>query len=439
MTIKKNSPWLKHGFWNVLEHGLIRLTDSLVSMTLLWVLVPESFAKVALAQAWVAPMLFLFVSPETVIYRDFSLWKSQGPASLSANLRALRLFSWGKALAAILIAVLSAFIFPVGDGFNQRFYLILWAFSLSLAPQLSGADREFLRLDLKLKQLTAVTFCHKFSLLAGTVLVAFQYRNRMDLLAGVAIFSTLLSTLLAHIWARASLREMGASARDLKTSHANSFRVISEGLKTFSIWGHMSSVILNWVLSMDLFILGMVGLEARQLGIYASVLKLANFSFALPVALANLFSVWVGRKSAHVEEIEQVRTLSARLFFGSLLQAIIIAVLGPYLLAFLSRGRWSEFEQRQMAHWLYWILAGSVLISSTFLVTSWLALRGKLIPLVYRVYIPWGISSLILYTGAIQLSHGSRTTAAAVTNVAISLVFVLLLGIFLKTNDQGKA
>ena len=436
MTIKKNSPWLKHGFWNVLEHGLIRLTDSLVSMTLLWVLVPESFAKVALAQAWVAPMLFLFVSPETVIYRDFSLWKSQGPASMSANLRALRLFSWGKALAAIVIAGLSAYVFPVGDGFNQRFYLIMWAFSLALAPQLSGADREFLRLDLKLQRLTAVTFCHKFTLLAGTVFVAFQYRNRMDLLAGVAIFSTLLSTLIAHIWARASLRELGASATDLKTSHTNSFRVISEGLKSFSIWGHFSGVIFNWVLSMDLFMLGMVGIEARQLGIYASVLKLANFSFALPVALANLFSIWVGRQTAHAEESRQVRILSARLFFGSLLQALVIAVLGPFLISFLSRGRWSEFEQKQMVHWLYWILAGSVIISSTFLATSWLALRGKLIALVYRVYIPWGVISLILYTGAIQLTHGSRPMAAAVTNVAIALVFVVLLAVFLKTSRE---
>ena len=437
----KNSPWLKHGFWNVLEHGLIRLTDSLVSLTLLWVLAPESFAKVALAQAWVAPMLFLFISPETVIYRDFSLWKAEGPASLSAHLRALRLFSWGKALVAVLIATLIAYVFPVGDGFNQRFYLILWAFSLSLAPQLSGADREFLRLDLKIRQLTAITFYHKLTLLAGTVYVAFQFRNRMDLLAGVAIFSTLLSTSVAHLWARAGLREMGASAGDLRTSHAHPLRVISEGLKSFSIWGHFTSVIMNWVMSMDLFILGMVGLEARQLGIYASVLKLANFSFALPVALASLFSVWIGRKAGNssslVEESHRVRNLTGKLFFGSLLQAVLIGGLGPFAISFLSRGRWSANEQSHMVHWLYWILSGGVLIASTFLVTSWLALRGKMILLFYRVYFPWGVISLILYTGTIQLSHGSKADAAAVTNVVVAVVFVLLLMVFLKAN-KGK-
>src|SRR5690349_7893352 len=72
------SPWLKHGFWNTLEHAITSAADAFTAMALVWVFTPETFSRISLAQAFVSASSLLFYSPETILTRDLIQWKKQG-------------------------------------------------------------------------------------------------------------------------------------------------------------------------------------------------------------------------------------------------------------------------------------------------------------------------------------------------------------------------
>ncbi|HAR44452.1 MAG TPA: hypothetical protein DCS07_17780, partial [Bdellovibrionales bacterium] len=106
------SQWWKHGFLNLLEHGITRAGDALASLLLIWVLAPEVFARLALAQAWIAPLLFFFVAPEVVLYREYASWRAEGRQVFGKRLYALRIFGYWKIPAAILLSLAISLLMP---------------------------------------------------------------------------------------------------------------------------------------------------------------------------------------------------------------------------------------------------------------------------------------------------------------------------------------
>jgi O-antigen/teichoic acid export membrane protein len=171
------SPWFKHGFLNTLEHGLTRVADAATSLVLLWVLSPELFSSLALAQAMVAPALLFFISPETVLYRDFAKWREEGTNAVAARLHAFGRFAVGKGQFAFVLALVLAFV-PTAATYLDCLCALIWAFALALAPQLSGPEREFLRLSLRLKTLNLISLTQKCFLLGGTVGVVLIFGSR---------------------------------------------------------------------------------------------------------------------------------------------------------------------------------------------------------------------------------------------------------------------
>jgi hypothetical protein len=415
--INVSRSWFRHGILNTLEHVVTRAADAATTLVLLWVLSPEVFSKLALAQALVAPLLVFFIAPETVIYRDFHQWKTGGVNEIASRLHAFRTFAWGKAQLALVLSLLLAI--PSSD-FKTRFFSLLWAFSLALGPQISGPDREFLRVDLRLGELNLISLYQKVSLLAGTVFVAVVMHARIDALAIVAAVSALTTAVLAR--SRVKLALGNATIASGSTLH-----IIRESIQSFSIWQHLSGVVLSWVQTMDLFYLGMFRYPARTVGLYAASLKLANFSFALPLAMTNLFSIWVVRRAqepGHQRELSELRKLSGALFGGTLIQALVLAILSPFLFRFISHGRWEATEQATMIIWFKWILSGGVLFCSSFLISSWLAARASVAKLLTQVYLPWLVFAAALYAGAASLRS---VHALAIANLPVAVIYVFLL------------
>lgn len=421
--------WLKHGFWNTLEHGVIRASDALASLVLLYFLAPENFAVLALAQAWVAPVLLFFVAPEFILYRDYALWQKEGPSSLATRLRALRLFSWGKAQLALVLALVGAFLFPSETPWVSRFLALTWAFALAVAPQIAGGDREFLRVGLHLRALNGVTLYQKLTFLLGTVLAAVLLPGSLTALASVAVFSAISSAMLASLIAKRILRAQGASAAGLAGREGPSvISVVTDAVTTFSFWIHICWVLGNWVLTLDLYALGWVRPDPQALGLYAAVLKVANLSNAIPVALTNLFMLWLGRRLAESEGLKRERRelvrYSALLFGACLVQNLVLWVLAPWLFGLLSHGRWSVGEMQQMQGWLGWILAGAVLVNSLQLAAAWLRVRASARGMFFRIYLPWVAVSAALYGGA---AVWLGIDGAAMANLPVALSFGILM------------
>ncbi len=428
------SRWLKHGFWNTVEHGVTRGADALSSVVLLWAISPETFAKLASSQAVLAPILLIFIAPETALYREYAKWRSEGPSALATRLSALRRFAWGKAQLALLLSALVA-LFSSAP-WSERFWPMVWAFALVMSPQLSGPDREFLRLDLKLKTLNLLSLYQKLTFLVGTCLVAFLIPGRTDVLAMVAVFSAVSTSLIAAFIVKRVLRDEGASSQSLSgTSWSAMLTTISDCLSKFSGWQHVIGIIVGWVQTMDLFFLTVFRLPGYQVGLYAAVLKIANFSLMVPFALSNSFSLWVGRRdevSGVASERKHLGKFTLLLSGFVLIQSAAILVLSPEAFRLLSHGRWSAGDQKEMFHWLVSILIGTSLYCCTFVVGAWLPLRAKISELFFRVYLPWGLLSLVIYGAMIRSSTSNAFLAAAHANIAVSVVYIVLVFAFLK-------
>ena len=427
MAFKKT--WFKHGFWNTLEHALTRVADALATIFLIRVLSPELFSKLTLAQAFVAPCLFLFISPETVIYRDYLKWEKEGAERFLIRLRALRYFAWGKGVMAIFISAIIALLFPhsaVGMSSEFRFYTFIWAFFLAIAPQMAGADREFLRLSLQLRALNWVSFFQKMTLLLGTLGVTLWFPGRIDLLAFVTVLAAIFSCLLAAGFVENysdHLKSVQTSYRFDGSKFDLSILTLKDAVQNFSIWVHLSGVVQNWITTMDLYFLGFFRFPAREVGLYSIALKLAGFSMALPMAVSNLFSVWVGRKK-ELLDLKLIKKYSFWLFSITLAQGVLLILLFPWFIEIFSHGRWSTQEKDKIFTWFCWILAGGVILSSTYFVGAWWTLRGNVKSFFYKVNLTWGLLSLGIYAGA-AFFGGINVVAQA--NLLVSAVCLFLV------------
>lgn len=414
MKVKRN--WIRPAALNILEHSSTRVADAATTLLVLLILDTEVFGRLALAQAWVAPTLFFFVCPENVLYRDFRKWEAEGTSPFNAKLDILRRFAWAKAFVAIGVAA------AIARGETDFFFALLWAFALSLGPQIFGPDREFLRTSLELGTLNRVNILQKFFLLLGTAAALLIWKGKVSVLALQACFVVFVFALIYRARAKAViLRKMGQPFPQREISF---WKVIGDSLGSFSLWQHLASVVLNWIETMDLFFLGIFGYPPREVGLYAAALKLANFSKALPMALSNTYSVRLARTQDPVNEHRELKISVSVLLVVTLAQAVVLFFVSPWIFEFFSKGRWSTPEISTMRTWFGWILLAGVLNAPLFVLTAWLYVRTRARDVFLRLYLPLAVVSVFIYSSA---AYSRSLQWVAISNVGVALLLVGLV------------
>lgn len=310
-------------------------------------------------------------------------------------------------------------------GFADRFFSLVWAFSLPLASQVTGPDREYLRLSLDLRALNLLTLFQRASYLAGLFLAVTFFE---DLFAALAVASLL--SLILNAGACRWHVEKRLTAGHSETTMIRFWPTIFDSLQNFSIWNHIAGVITGWVQTLDLFFLGVFGIPAREIGTYSVILKISNFALAVPSALANLYLVRLGRMpppstEKQGSEIRQLVRLSGYLGAAAMFGGLVLWVIAPWGLAYLSNGRWHLDEQIRMIGWFKSIIAASVIYASILLWTGWLSIRHSYRSLVLQVYIPWGGLSCGIY--AITAFKGGANWTASANILVVMLLAVLLI------------
>lgn len=419
---------------------MVRALDMLASFAILWGISPEYFSHLVISQAIVAPLIFFFISPEVVIYRDYAIWKQNGIGELAARIRHFRVFGYYKFILCVVFSAVVSFLRREDLNFSLKFFSMLWAFNLALAPQIFGADREFLRLSLRLKLLNLLTLVQKVILISGVLLVVLYAPTRIDFLALAVIFSTLFSAFILRLESNKSLKAMGASSEDLKGGNGLKFSsAIRESIFSFSLWQHLFGVILNWVQTMDLFVLSYFSFSPKLIGLYGVAVKLVNFSTAIPMALANMFSVWLGRRlkeSNEGFELKKLTQFTSFLILGSVVQGIVLYCLSPKVLSLLSRGRWNADEQILIIEWIHYLLLGTVIMTGTFFVTGWLAVRRSTAKLFKYVSLPLAILGLLSYYYAVSSGGLDRMAQYKVVIMVVYWVLLAGFGFLIRKNQK---
>jgi hypothetical protein len=344
---------------------------------------------------------------------------------LAARLAVFRRFGWWKFYLACVISAGVATAGLLQAPRLDAFAVMIWAFALPLGPQISGADREFLRLELDLRWLNLITLCQKSVLLVGTGVALVAFDSAPAALAAAAVISAISSGMLGRWRSRARLRQEGATPAALSgTAGTASWKTLGDAFRTFSLWAHLSGVIGNWVQTLDLLLLGALGVSARELGLYGTTLKLANFSQLLPAAASNWASVGFsrGEGGAPARNGRFARWMVA-LAVALILQAVVLRAIAPWGLTLLSRGRWSVGESQRMSHWISWMLTGSAAYGLGLPLYGFLLVRGEVRALLFEVFLPWCGMAAVIYFAAI---HGAGLDGAAAANLPVGAIFVTL-------------
>ncbi|HAR43536.1 MAG TPA: hypothetical protein DCS07_13055, partial [Bdellovibrionales bacterium] len=243
------------------------------------------------------------------------------------------------------------------------------------------------------------------------------------------------ATLLAKFLAGSALKDIPQA----EVPHAlpSAIATLRYSLTSFSLWSHVQGVLYGWVQTMDLFVLGLGGLlggaaviPAATLGLYATVSKLTGFAFALPQALGNLFSLWLGRRTSDPSERKRVWNTSGGLFLIGVAQALVLTLLAPLILHFLSRGRFSPSDIAEMSHWFYFKIWSTTGWVAALVMMSWLFARGHIRAVLFQITLPWAAFSLLAFTLAARLGGPSATAQANVLSAGV--LCALSIGLFLR-------
>jgi hypothetical protein len=409
MPLLKRS-WIQALSWNAVETFGTRLGDAAVSILLIRALAPEVFAQLALAQAYLVPALLLLIAPGNTVYRFFSAWEKEGRRAFAVRLFALRLYGRAIWVTAVLGSVIVAKL-----GWTESWAPWVWAWTLVLGTFLSGADRDFLKLALRMRAAAALSLAQKLALIVAILL----WKNEaLEGLVLSAVFIQVIVALAAEGGVRRVLRTFpeGAPAPGF-------FHTLREVTGSYAFPNHCANVLTNWVQTLDLFVLGHAGVSPAWIGLYSVAQKFANFAQVVPGFLVNTFAVWVSRGTATPE------TERRWLRLGSLGIAVVtaLAVGGCYLLRtplleIASKGRWSPEQFAQVERWLGPLLLAVIMQSGIGAIAAWFTLRRSMRQLLLWVYLPWFMSAaattaaLVLSVGADSIEAPSRAAWSIATH-----------------------
>lgn len=423
--------WFHFSIWNVGENLSVRVLDALASILLIWFLAPETLSKVATAQAWCAPLLFLYISPDASLYRDLIRWETKGSREVLEHLKVFRLFGWVKLGFSLLVCMNLSSLVPLFDSRQEAFFALLWAMNLVTTPQLGSTDREYLRLKLEIKTVSLLTLLQKVIYFSGLVGGLMIYRGsdyEIFQVMALAITVSGIVSMFGLYWCSRRLlrREFG------EVRVALNIEKLLTSVRSYSLWHHLNQNIYNTLQSMDVFWLGVFGFNSRVIGLYSVVWKVVNFTQAIPSALANVLAVWSGRRTASLsEQVEERKVVFAQSLKLSLLvvgQGLVFYLLLPWALQILGRGQYSEIEISDMKVWSVGMLLALAIQAVFIFYWNYFNIRWEISRIFGRVFLPLLGVALPVYIGAALLGRGvSNPIWAAYSNVAVAIVGALLL------------
>jgi hypothetical protein len=442
--IPLGSKWWRHSFVVLIEHGITRVSDSLISLSLIWAVTPEKFAVLAMAQAVVAPASLFFVSPSTAFLRDFGTWKRTGDAEVAAQLRSFRTFAWGTAGLSVLLSFALAIPFDLqGADYAERCFALLWAFGMAMAQFMSTPDRDFLRMELDFSGANQMNLIQRLSMLLGTLAILVLVR---DTFAWLAIWAWCVTLVTAGLSRRIAEGRLKKSARSLPW--LQQARFVFSSIRGVGLWNHLSGIVFSTLQTFPVLLAGALMLEPMTTGVLASVGKLANLAFAIPLAFSNAFSVWLARRFvAPNEGPERVEYHRLRAFLVgvvaiAVVQILILWLLAPWLTDLLSRGRWPEQYLVESVSWLPWLALSTLPLLLASAASVWWVARKDPARVFWRVYAPWGLAAYALLAAIqrrwIELDPSPGTAVRVSLLVSFSLLLPVGLEVLQTSSKRNR-
>jgi len=349
----------------------------------LWVVLrclPEfDLAIFGIATAALFAVNLVFLCPENAIIRDKRRW--EGNNILEEYLQGFLLFGQLRILVLIFFSIGFAATFGVD---NPYFYTCLFGLNAQIV-QMSEISRLDFRVDLQQKTLFRAEFILK-SLLLCFALVMFVI-PKLPVYIGILI---IWSSISATYWTY----KITAKYKFKLSFQLKYLTYAFDALKKFSLWQHLSGTITFIIYNIDPLILSLYGVHSSKIAIYTVALKISAIFFAIPMFIQYMVSILLNNCDSNLEKEEILKKMFFTNLVISTIQLFLVLFWGVEL-GFVFRKEIADQSEFYLLSLLITTGVFFVNIARPLLASMIINLPMKYI--LYRVYVPSLIASLIVY------------------------------------------
>ena len=365
-------------FFSLLDTILGRVIHLLSLLVVIKFLPRDDFGIIGISFGYLAILSLLSLAPETVLYRDFPNIKSDKKINLYIS--SFILFGLFRTLIILVIScAIGGYLY-----WQYKNYIIPLTFVIitlgSNIILLQGPTKELLRVDFRQKLATitgffievAILFIIISALFFSPSLVVYLSVFLATSICALMVWLTILKRIYNFSW----------------VFNRDTIKVLKYSIRDFSFWNHLNGAITNLIYNVDTAILSLCGMPLVVIGNYTVALKLSNFFFFVPMILQGTNTIAL----SNVKKERSNFTVSLSLKYILIISLIQLGI-------FILFGRWlietfitSKNSGLIFQHTLLIIIGVSILNIVRPLI-SWVAIKGNLKQVFFKVYLPSGTVS----------------------------------------------
>ena len=396
-------------FFSLLDTILNRVIHFLSLLVVIKFLPRDDFGIIGISFGYLAILSLLSLAPETVLYRDFPNIKLTKKISLYIS--SFIFFGLFRTLIILAIScVIGGYLY-----WQYKNYIVPLSFVIitlgSNIILLQGPIKELLRVDFKQKIATIAGFLIEMTILLIIILTLFLFPLLEVYL--IVFLTTSICALMAWLIILKKVYNFNW------VFNRNTIRVLKYSIHDFSFWNHLNGSVTNFIYNIDTAILSLCGAPIITIGNYTVALKLSNFFFILPIVL----------QSTNTITLSNVKKEKSNFIAGLFLKYSLIVSL-IQLVFFILFGKWAiktfitSKDSALIFQYALLIIIGVSILNIVRPLISWIAIKGNLKQVFFKVYLPSGIISFFIYS---ILTKCFGPVGTAFGNIVCYLLFSFLM------------
>ena len=402
--------------FSALESIGSRLFDFITLWIVLNTLPIDDLAKFGLATAAIFIFNSFLLTPETALFKYQKEWISSNQVT-----KYLSAFVSFSVLKILLHYVAAAIVYLYMAQMNWLFYAIVFS---AITQQIQGAEiaRIFMRMELQQKRVAL--FELKSKLVLTLLSLYLFYQSNIEI---YFLIYFLWSLIVTFIW----LFKLRQDYSFVLNYTKESWVLIWQALKGFSIWTHFSGIATLFIYNSSLLFLGLFAFSTKDIALYTVINKVANLFFVIPMFLQSIVPVILSNAGdLQTNKFNKLFFISSAISF---VQLLFFYFFGQYLGRFFGI---DDLESLVMFYQYGLIISlGIFLLNVTRPFSTYLFIKISPVKVMLKIFIPAVILAIILYPISLHY-YGLKGISYAMTIVYGFLALLLTTQYLIQKRTQ---
>lgn len=366
----------------------------------------EDIAIIGISSGFIAMFALLMIAPEVLLFRNYASFK-KNPKTFAESF----LSFWAiRTLLVLSLMVGAAWLLYSTRGDFLLIYLLGAALVYHLNT-LQASIQEFFFVEFRQKDILKMNLAYQLLFLVGLGVVFMERELGVYLLLLLT-----LTGLFSMVWVYRFLKTFPIPLRFSPSVLKQDFQSV---FNNSVLWNHFIGAVAQIIYRGDIFFLGFFA-TAYAVGNYTIALTLAGVFIFVPQILQKMCTVALTRSAGKTGDTPIVNAMIKYSVLVSILQFAGFYLLGDWILSFVAPTNHHEVYSIGLL-----IVGGVTLFNVVRPLHGYASTRGNLKQLFLEVFLPTGLTAIIIYAWA--ATQGIMMAAAANAGVYAALSVLLVL------------